>query len=231
MEVATRVPAQGWASVDSAPPPPRHLRAESAAAAFACLLASLFASWRLLRPDVLSDDALVHQYWMWHFRDPQLFNDPLTAELRESSRYPDGYEALFWLASQVADPIAFGEWLGVGLMALSGWLVFRIVREHTDWRPAAWIGAALFLALIEIHRFYGGFPRAFVQPVVLLTVLLAMRGRNSAAALVAGGGALLYPPAAVLAVGVLALSAIRRRRRRSRLDLAPRGRGGAGARA
>ena len=49
-------------------------------------------------------------------------------------------------------------------MAVAGWLVFAIVREHADWRPAAWIAAALFLALVDIHRFYGGFPRAFVHP-------------------------------------------------------------------
>ena len=115
----------------------------------------------------------------------------------------------------------FGEVVGVALMALSGWLVFLIVREHTAWRPAAWLGAGLFLALLEIHRFYGGFPRAFVHPVVLLTVLLALRDRRLAAALVAAGGALLYPPAAVLAVGVLCVSALgwrtagRGRRRRA----------------
>jgi len=187
-------------------------RLEGAAAFAACLAASVFANMRLLRPDVVSDDALVHQFWMRHWQDPALFNDPLTSQLRESVRYPDGYQALFWLATHEFDPIAFGEWLGVGLMALSGWLVFRIVREQEAWRPAAWIGAALFLSLLGIHRFAGGFPRGFVQPVVLLTVLLAMRGRNSAAAVVAGAGALFYPPAAVLAVGVLALSAVRGRR-------------------
>ena len=184
-------------------------RLEGAAAFAACLAASVVANARLLRPDVVSDDALVHQFWMRHWQDPALFNDPLTTQLRESVRYPDGYQALFWLAAHGFDPIAFGEWLGVGLMALSGWLVFRIVREQESWRPAAWIGAALFLSLLGIHRFAGGFPRAFVQPVVLLTVLLAMRGRNSAAAVVAGAGALFYPPAGVLAVGVLALSAVR----------------------
>ena len=108
-----------------------------------------------------------------------------------------------------AGPIVIGEWLGVALYALSGFLVFLIVREHTDWRPAAWIAAALFLALVDIHRFHGGFPRAFVHPVVLLTVLLALRRRNAAAALVAASGALLYPPAALLAAGALTLSALR----------------------
>ncbi len=94
-------------------------------------------------------------------------------------------------------------------MAVSAWLVFLIVRRHTDWRPAAWIGAALFLALVDIHRFPGGFPRAFIQPAVLLTVLLALQRRELAAALVAAGAALFYPPAALLAVGVLFLSGLR----------------------
>ena len=112
-------------------------------------------------------------------RPPVVHGHP-DAELRDSARYPDGYQALFWLPTQIASPIVFGEWLGVALMAVSGWLVFAIVREHTPWRPAAWIAAALFLALVEIHRFYGGFPRAFVHPVVLLVVLLAIRRRNLA---------------------------------------------------
>ena len=179
----------------------------------ACMLLSVVANLRLLRPDFVSADALVHQYWMVHWQDPALFNDPLTAELRHSARYPDGYQALFWLGSHVMNPIAFGEWLGVGLLGLSAWLVFLIVREHTDWRPAAWIGAGLFFGLLEIHRFYGGFPRAFVQPVVLLTVLLALRRHQLAAALVAATGALFYPPAALLAVGVLVVSGLRSRRR------------------
>jgi hypothetical protein len=179
----------------------------------ACAVVAVLVSRRLLRDDVLSADALVHQYWMWRFRDPALFTDGLTAELRESSRYPDGYEALFRLATQVVDPIAFGEWLGIGLMAVSGWLVFLIVREHTDWRPAAWIAAGLFLALVDVHRFHGGFPRAFVHPVVLLTVLLAIRRHHLAAALTAAAGALLYAPAALLACGVLVVAALRNRRR------------------
>ena len=90
----------------------------------------------------------------------------------------------------------FGEWLGVALMAAAGWLVFAIVREHADWRPAAWIGAALFLAL-QGHRFFGGFPRGFLHVVVLLTVLLALRRRERAAALVAGRRRAVLPAGGV----------------------------------
>jgi hypothetical protein len=188
------------------------------AALGACTLVAVLITGRLLEPSFYSDDALVHQYWMWNWRDPQLFDDALTADLRESARYPVGYQALYWIASQLGSPIVFGEWLGVLLMAGSGWLIFSIVREHTSWRPAAWIAAGVFLVLIDIHRFYGGFPRGFVQPVVLLTVLLAMKRHYLSAALVASGGALFYPPASLLAVGVLIVSSVRWRDGRLRLD-------------
>ncbi|HEY8582725.1 MAG TPA: hypothetical protein VIL49_07250, partial [Capillimicrobium sp.] len=191
---------------------------EPAAALAACMAAAVLASLRLLQGGVFSADAFVHQYWMRRWGDPALFGDPLTAELRESSRYPDGYEALFRAASAIVDPIAFGEWLGVALMALSAFLAFLIVRDHERWRPAAWVGAAAFLLLVDIHRFHGGFPRAFVHPVVLLCVLLAIRDRRLAAALTATAGALLYPPAAILAVGVLLLGAARWRGRRPAVD-------------
>jgi hypothetical protein len=190
---------------------------ETAAALVATTAIAVLSSAHLLRGDVVEGDAMVHQYWMRRFADPALFTDALTAKLRGSERYPDGYQALFWLASHIADPIVFGEWLGVALMAAAGWLVFAIVREHTDWRPAAWIGAALFLGL-QGHRFFGGFPRGFLHVVVLLTVLLALQRRERAAALVAGGGALFYPPAAFLAVGVLCVSALRWRDGRPGLD-------------
>ena len=198
---------------------PKHtLLVESVLIFVASVGASLLAAAKVLRVDRVQDDALVHQYWMRSFQDPELFHDSLTRELRSSERYPDAYEGLFRLASEFADPISFGEWLGVALMAISGWLVSRIVREHTPWVPAAWLGAALFLALVDIHRFYGGFPRAFLHPAVLLTVLLALRGRQLSAALVAAGSSFLYPPAALLAVGILVVSAVAWRDGQPRVD-------------
>jgi hypothetical protein len=193
-------------------------RLESLAAFAASFAAAWLISRNLLRPGVFSADAFVHQFWMWHFRDPQLFNDSLTEELRGSARYPEGYVALFRVFTQLTSPIVFGEWLGVALMAASGWLVWAIVREHSSWRPAAWIAAGLFLALIDIHRFYGGFPRAFVHPVVLLTVLLAMKRQHLAAAVVAVAGALFYPTAALLATGVLLVSSLGWADRRPRIE-------------
>ena len=108
------------------------------------------------------------------------------------------------------------------LMAVSGWLIFRIVREHTAWRPGGMARRRAVLALLEIHRFHGGFPRAFVHPVVLLTVLLAIRRRRPA------GRRGSRPPAA------LVLSARRAARGRGPQRLGGcwcAGRGSTGARA
>ena len=105
-------------------------RLEGAAAVALTSAIAVVSSLHLLRRDVVEGDALVHQYWMRSFTDPALFSDSLTASLRGSERYPDGYQGLFWVASHVADPIAFGEWLGIALMAAAGMLVFAIVREH-----------------------------------------------------------------------------------------------------
>ena len=76
----------------AAPPAGRARRWEPLAALAACALASLFLNHRLLRPQFLSDDALVHLYWLDQVRHPGLFTDVLTADLR--TRRPDARRAV-----------------------------------------------------------------------------------------------------------------------------------------
>jgi hypothetical protein len=180
----------------------------------AAALATLHAEWRILaNPLVFQADAQIHEYWMRRFQDPALFDDPLTNALLDTGYSPAGFRLLYWLASHVVDPVLFGELLPLVLQPLAVWLVFRIVRAHVAWRPAAWIAAALFLVPWEIHRFSGGHPRAFAQPIVLLAVFLLLRRRNLAAALVPVVGLLLYPPAALVALAIVLLAALERKQR------------------
>ena len=172
----------------------------------------------LFTPHVSATDTILLEYWMRRFQDPGLFQDPLTHALVQTGYVPLGSQAVYWLASWVVDPIRFGAWGAVVLAPLSTWLVFRIVREHTAWIPAAWLGAALFILSWQNQRFSGTHPRAFAQPIVLLTVFLLMRGRTRWAAVVPAAGALFYPPAALVALGTLFLSAIGARGRRLTLE-------------
>ncbi|HEV8451082.1 MAG TPA: hypothetical protein VGQ45_06585 [Gaiellales bacterium] len=172
----------------------------------------------LFTPHVSATDTILLEYWMRRFQDPGLFQDPLTHALVQTGYVPLGSQAMYWLASNLIDPIRFGAWAVLVLAPLSTWLVFRIVREHTPWIPAAWFAAALFILSWQNQRFSGTHPRAFAQPIVLLTVFLLLRGRTRCAAAVPAAGALFYPPAALVALGVLLLSAFGARGRRPTVD-------------
>ena len=227
---ATDLPFQTAPAKAAETPVPRGLRAterrsrllgvrplswlEDATVVVLAALATLHAEWRILANSlVFQTDAQIHEYWMRRFQDPALFDDPLTNALLDTGYSPAGFRLLYWLASHVVDPVLFGELLPLVLQPLAVWLVFRIVRDHVAWRPAAWIAAALFLVPWEIHRFSGGHPRAFAQPIVLLAVFLLLRRRNLAAALVPAVGLLLYPPAALVALAIVVLAALERKQR------------------
>lgn len=183
---------------------------ENATVLVAAALATLHAEWRILGDSmVFQTDAQIHEFWMRRFQDPALFDDPLTDALVETGYSPAGWRLLYWLASHVVDPVFFGELLPLVLQPLAVWLVFRIVRAHVAWWPAAWISAALFLVPWEMHRFSGGHSRAFAQPIVLLTVFLLLRRRNLAAALVPPVGLLLYPPASLVALAIVVLALLK----------------------
>jgi hypothetical protein len=187
--------------------------AEDVVVILVAAVATLIVEWTVIsKPRVFQTDAMIHEFWMRRFQDPALFHDPLTNALLETGYSPPLFRSLYWLASYVVDPVHFGELLPVVLQPLAVWLVFRIVREQVAWRPAAWLGAALFLVPWDIHRFSGGHPRAFAQPIVLLAVLFLLRRWIVAAAIVPPVGVLLYPPAGITALGVVLLAAITRRR-------------------
>lgn len=181
---------------------------------------TLVAEWRIVTGgDTFQADARTHLYWMQRFRDPELFRDPLTETLLDSGIFPHGFQGFYWLVSRVADPVQAGELLPLVLAPFSAWLVFRIVRLHTDWLPAAWLGAILFLLPVDIQRFSGGLQRSFFQPLVLLAVYLLLRGRPVPAALLAPAAVLFYPSAALVVLVVLLVSAFQLRPR-FRVDVA-----------
>jgi hypothetical protein len=186
---------------------------EDVAVVVGAFLATLHAEWRIISHSlVFQQDAEIHEFWMRRFQDPALFRDPLTNAFVDSGYQPEGFRLLYWLAGHVIDPVAFGELLPLVLQPLSVWLVFRIVRAHTQWRPAAWIAAALFLVPWEVLRFSGGHPRAFVQPILLLAVFFVLRKQNLAAAVIPPVGFLFYPPAGLAALVIVLLATAARGR-------------------
>jgi hypothetical protein len=146
---------------------------------------TLKVHWRMVTdPHVYQSSALLLTFWMRHFQDPGLFNDGMTAALRRSGFIPLGVQLLYFLGAHVIDAITFGEILGIVLAPIAAWLVFLIVRHITPWKPAAWLAAAVYWSAWDVQVFSGGHARAFGQPILLLVVLLALRGRDRIAAIV-----------------------------------------------
>jgi hypothetical protein len=187
---------------------------EDVAVLLGAFLAALHAEWQIISGSlVFNGDAEIHEFWMRKFQDSALFQDQLTNALVDSGYQPAGFRGLYWVVSHVIDPVTFGELLPLLLQPLSVWLVFRIVRAHTPWWPAAWISAALFLVPWEILRFSGGHPRAFAHPIVLLAVFFLIRKWLVPAAFVPAIGLLFYPPAGLGALAIVLLSSFERVRR------------------
>jgi hypothetical protein len=187
---------------------PSRIGFEDAAVVVSCALATLYLQWSIIfQRGVYQTDALIHEFWMRRFQDGALFQDPLTTVLVRSGYIPLGVQALYYGFSYLVDPVRLGAWGAVVVAPLSAWLVFRIVREHTDWRPAGWLGAALFLLPWNVQQFNGMHARAFGEPVVLLTVYLLLRRRPGWAALMPPVATMLYPPAAAVSLIMVLVSA------------------------
>jgi hypothetical protein len=151
---------------------------------------------------VFETDARIHEFWMYRFQDAELFRDPLTKSLISTGYIPLGMQTLGRVASWFMDPVSFSERLPLVLAPVSALLVFRIVRLHVAWKPAAWLGAALFLLPWDLHFFSGGHSRAWNELMVLGVLYLLLRGRDRIAVLVPAVGSLLYPPGAISAVAL-----------------------------
>jgi hypothetical protein len=162
---------------------------------------------------VFETDARIHEFWMYRFQDAELFRDPLTRSLISTGYIPLGVQTLGRVVSWFLDPVSFSERLPLILAPVSALLVFRIVRLHVEWKPAAWLGAALFVLPWDLHYFSGGHSRAWNEPMVLGVLYLLLRGRERLAVLVPAVGSLLYPPGAIFAVALFSVSSINLRNR------------------
>jgi hypothetical protein len=183
---------------------------EQALVVLLAFAAELYQDGRIiLGPYVLESDARLHEYWMRRFQDPELFQDPLTEALLDTAYIPYGFRAINWVGSFLVDPVVFAEAMPLVLAPLTALLCFRIVREHTSWWPAAWLGTALLLLAWDMHRFTGGHQRAYGPPLLLLTVYLLLRRRDVGAGVVPPLAAFVYPSAAAVALGTIALSSLR----------------------
>lgn len=166
------------------------------ALAASCLLALLLQGHTLLRPMLISDDIAQHHVWLDAGEGSGFLpDDPWI----ETSRVIQPYcaAALFQAVRLCLPALLVGKVIALVLLALTGWLIFRIGHCLGGAR-LAWISMGLFFISDAWIGLSGGFARSFAWPVVCGLVLALLHGRRGWAALCLFLAAALYPVAFVL---------------------------------
>jgi hypothetical protein len=167
---------------------------------------------------VAQDDARQHVFWMQRFEDPSLFPDDLIADYFEYVA-PPGYAAIYRAAANVGlPPLLFNKLLPSVLIVTSAGLVFGFILAIFPVPPAAFAGSVILTQMLWMKDDVpSATSRAFAYPL-LFGLLWQLARRPWAERRAADGCAIValallpawvYPPAALLAVGVVALDALR----------------------
>lgn len=159
----------------------------------------------LSRPDVMSDDVRQHIFWMHQFRDPALFqNDLLT--LYSKNFQPWGFVAVYWLFSFFADPFLLSKLLPFGLLLVSVFYLYRLVRDLAG--TFAGVVAALMFTVNPVFfmRMTGGLSRGFAYPLMIAFLYYLVRRDYLKTAAVFVLQCLFYPVALPVCLLTYALS-------------------------
>jgi hypothetical protein len=183
-------------------------------ALWAALLLTIVFTHRSMGPALRSnllvqDDARQHIFWMARYRDPQLFQNDLIADYYETLA-PLGHRALYWLASQVFEPLMVTKVLPLLLGLLAVVFTYLLIRRIGGGPAAGLLGATLV-------SWYGwqnddlpsATPRAWLLPLMAALLWALASERRLLVLLVAVLSGLLYPPAAAIGLAVLCLNLVR----------------------
>lgn len=172
----------------------------------------------LLAPDAISvDDVRVHIYWMRRFQDPELFRNDLLTDFAASPFFAKrALTFLYYLASNLIDPVSFTAVLPLVLVPITALYLFRIGRLIGD------NVSATVLVLIYLPIVWGldmsGLQRDFAVPLLVAFLYYLMRGFYGTALSLLILQALLYPPILLVSQGIFGLCAFEFEGNRLRLD-------------
>ncbi len=129
----------------------------------------------VLRPDLFSDDATQHVYWLYRYADSSLFPGDLTIEYFGSlSVAPWGYRALYAVLSPLGDALLVAKIVSGVLLMLSAYMAWLLGKALNTAKPAitGLLTVAVTLALLPAVDLLPamGFQRTFALPITLLCI-------------------------------------------------------------
>ena len=158
----------------------------------------------------LADDVREHVFWMFRYLDPGLFpHDPIADYFQ--SLAPSGYASLYWLLAQAGiDPLLASKLIPSALSLIAVGYFFGLAWRFFRSRAAATLTAILFSQCLWLNSdLSSATPRAFFYPLFVAFLYYQVRGSILGVLVAIGLEALFFPPAALLSLGVLALTCLR----------------------
>lgn len=156
-----------------------------------CIIALLLQGHTLLRPMLLNDDIAQHHTWL----DAGVGSgfspdDPWVSTSKAIQPYLTA--AVFQLLHVLLPTLLVGKVLALGMLALTGFLIFNLAAHFGSAR-VGWVAMGLFFISDSWIGIGGGFARTFAWPLVCGFLLAMVSGRRCWAAICLFFAAALYP--------------------------------------
>jgi len=163
----------------------------------------------LINDDIYDRDLPQHVWWMERFVDPQIYpNDPIANFYAQPVFAPAGYQLLYWIFTHVTSPQRISEVIPFVLMGLVTVLAWAIGFRVGGGSHLAGLAAAIYVIAdnLFLRRMYGGFPRTFALPLLMLGLWAMLDRRMILLGATMLLGSLLYPPSNITLGACVALS-------------------------
>lgn len=179
------------------------------ALAFAFTLA-LWVERRIwVDPAALNDDLRNQIYWMARIAQPEAFaQDYIARYFTQPLLVSPVLWLLYTLAGQWLSPQQISQWLPLGVVLLSTYLLFEYAKRYQNALYAFWVCFCFNCALWIFKNMAGGLSRCFIYPLLFWTLWQLHRQNWRLLGLGLVLSALIYPPAFFLGLGLLLIETL-----------------------
>jgi hypothetical protein len=167
----------------------------------AAIAVYIFAHWESLwSPWVVNDDVRQQVYWMQKWQDHDLYQNDILSQYAQNY-VPYGVQAVYFIVSDLINPLQFTKVLTAILFVVSAGLMFSLTKRLSDGYSGLFAVCLMFLFGTFLGNISGGLSRAFVFPLMLAYLYFFSLEKYLAACLVIMIQALFNPYLFLLCTG------------------------------
>lgn len=172
---------------------------------FALALACFVERDIFFNPYAINDDVRNQIYWMAQLMNPQYFpHDYIASYFTQPVLVSPVLEMIYSAFTPWVSPLRLSQWMPFPLVLLATFFLFKFCRTYCNTSYAFWTCFAFNCSIWIFKNMAGGLSRAFIYPLLFLSLWLMSRNYWVGVTISLLLAALIYPPAFLL-VAVLIL--------------------------